>query len=161
MLRTNGVIRNLILEQVKHGWDIPLNAVLVSLVTTTLLSLINIGSEAALAAFISIYVGAQVTSYFLSIFCVLLKRLRHEPLPERRWSLGKYGMFVNIASLVFLSIIFIFCFFPTAIPVDAETMNYGALMYGGVIILATIYYFAYGKRVYVPPVTRVHREIPA
>ena len=155
------MIRNLIFGQVKHGWDIPLNAVLVSLLTATLLSLINLGSEAALAAFISIYVGAQVTSYFLSIFCVLLKRLRHEPLPDRRWSLGKLGIYINIASLLFLAIIFIFCFFPTALPVDAETMNYGSLTYGGVIILATIYYVVHGRKVYIPPVTRVHREVPA
>ena len=64
-----------------------------------LLSLINIGSTAALNAILALDLTALLSSYILSIGCLLLKRLRGEPIPHREWSLGKAGMAINIAAL--------------------------------------------------------------
>jgi amino acid transporter len=125
---------------------------------TILLSLINIGSTVALFAIISLTITSLMSSYIISISCVLLKRIRGEPLPARRWSLGRYGMLINILSLIFLIPIFIFAFFPLATPVTLQTTNWGILMYGGMIIIAIVYYILYGRSTYVPPVTLVKRE---
>ena len=70
---------------------------LVSLIFGVLLSLINIGSTAALNAILAVDLAALLCSYSLSIGCLLLKRFRGEALPPRKWSLGKWGAPINIA----------------------------------------------------------------
>lgn len=145
--------------QVTPGWNIPLNAVMVSLVVTILLSLINIGSTVALSAIISLTITSLISSYLISIGCVLLKRLRGEPLPPRRWSLGRFGMAINIAAMAFLIPIFIFAFFPLQTPVQKETMNWSIVMYSGMIIFATVYYWVKGRHNFIPPVALVKREL--
>jgi len=144
--------------QVTPGWNIPLNAVLVSLVVTILLSLINIGSTEALSAIISLTITSLISSYLISIGCVLLKRLRGQPLPPRRWSLGRFGMAINMAAIAFLIPIFIFAFFPPKTPVNRENMNWSIAMYGGMILFATGYYWVKGRHNFIPPVALVKRE---
>nr|AUW31164.1 putative GABA permease [Cladonia uncialis subsp. uncialis] len=157
--RDGGVPFAAFLQHVTPGWNIPLNAVLVSLIVTVLLSLINIGSTVALDAIISLTIGSLVSSYMITITCILMKRIRKEPLPARRWTLGRYGFAVNVGALLFLMPIFIFSFFPLATPVQASTMNWGVVIYSGIIIFATVYYFLYARHVYVPPVALVKRDL--
>lgn len=88
-----------------------------------------------------------------------MKRIRGEPLPARRWTLGRYGYAVNVCALMFLLPIFVFSFFPLATPVVASTMNWGIVLFSGIIIFATVYYFLYARHVYVPPVALVKREL--
>lgn len=131
---------------------------MVSLVVTVLLSLINIGSEVALNAVISLTITSLLSAYIVSIACVLLKRLRGQPLPHHRWSLGRFGMAVNIGALCFLLPIYLFAFFPLSTPVTRETMNWGVVMYVGVIGSASIYYWVTGRHHFIPPVALVKRE---
>lgn len=131
---------------------------MVSLVVTVLLSLINIGSEVALNAVISLTITSLLSAYIVSIACVLLKRLRGQPLPHHRWSLGRFGMAVNIGALCFLLPIYLFAFFPLSTPVTRETMNWGVVMYVGVIGSASIYYWVRGRHHFIPPVALVKRE---
>lgn len=67
-------------------------------------------------------------------------------------------MAVNVVALAFLVAFFVFCFFPTGIPVLAVTMNWNVVMFGGVFLWATVYYVVKGRRVYVPPVRIVKRD---
>ncbi|KAK2871648.1 hypothetical protein FQN49_002971 [Arthroderma sp. PD_2] len=145
------------LSHVNPGWNIPLNSVIVSLVVTILLSLINVGSTTALNAITSLTVASLMSAYLISIGCVLLKRIRGEPLPSRRWSLGRWGIVFNTVAMIFLLPMFVFCFFPLVKDVEATTMNWSAVIYVAVILFATVYYFAYGKKYYVPP-NALHRK---
>jgi hypothetical protein len=45
--------------------------------------------------------------------------LRGPPLPPRRWSLGRYGLAINIISLCFILPLLFFAFWPVATPVTA------------------------------------------
>ncbi|GAA91734.1 amino acid permease [Aspergillus luchuensis IFO 4308] len=144
---------------VTPGWNIPLNSVLVSLVVTALLSLINIGSNLALNAVISLTITSLMSAYILSIGCVLLKRLRGEKLPPRRWSLGRFGMGINIASLAFLFPIFVFSFFPLTKTVDAHSMNWSVVMYLPMVGFASVYYYFWGRYQFIAPVALVKRDI--
>jgi len=67
-------------------------------------------------------------------------------------------MAINIASLCFLCPLFVFAFFPLATPVVPSTMNWGCLMFGGIILFATVYYWIFGRKQYIPPVALVKRE---
>ena len=123
-----------------------------------LLSLINIGSTAALNAILALTSVSLLTSYIIVISVVLLKRLRREPLPHARWSLGKYGAAVNILALCYLFAIYVFAFFPPVAHPDAVSMNYAIVIFGGIITFAVVYYFIYGRKQYVPPVALVKRD---
>jgi amino acid transporter len=144
--------------RIQPNWNIPLNAVLISLSVTTLLSLINIGSTAALNAILALTSVSLLTSYIIVIGVVLLKRLRHEPLPHARWSLGKYGGVVNVLALCYLFAIYVFAFFPAVVSPSPVEMNYAIVIFGGIILFAVVYYFIYGRKQYIPPVALVKRE---
>lgn len=77
-----------------------------------LLSLINLGSAVALNIITSLGTGALLCSYVISVGCILLKRLRGEPLLPRRWSLGRWGLPINIISVLFMILCFVMNFFP-------------------------------------------------
>ena len=65
--------------QVSPGQNIPLRAVIVSFIVTTLLSLINIGSYVALNAINSFGAVAVIASYLIVISCMIWRRLYGEP----------------------------------------------------------------------------------
>jgi choline transport protein len=144
-------------SQVSPGWNIPLRAVCVSLVVSSLLACINLGSSTALNAINSLGGVSILTSYFITISCLVWRRLRGPPLPPRRWSLGRFGLAINVAALMFLTPIWFFAFWPLATPVTAETMNWSSTMFGGTIIVALIYYFVRARHVYSGPVIHVKR----
>lgn len=126
---------------------------------TVLLSLINLGSTAVLTALFTLSSGSLLTSYTLCIGCLLSKRLRGEPLPPRPWTLGRYGMAINIGALCFLLMFFAWSFFPAATPVELSTMNWGSLIYISVVVFSTVYYLMVGRRVYTSPLDKVHRHL--
>ncbi|KAE8167101.1 amino acid/polyamine transporter I [Aspergillus tamarii] len=155
--RDGGLPFSSFFSYVTPGWHIPLNSVMVSLAVTILLSLINIGSSVALQAIVSLTITSLMSAYILSIGCVVLKRIRGEPLPPRRWSLGSFGMAINVASLLFLFPIFVFSFFPLTASVDSKTMNWSVAMYVGVLGSASVYYLVRGKHQFIAPVALVKR----
>lgn len=51
----------------------------------------------------------------------------------------------------------IFVCFPTKANPVAESMNYAIVMFSGVIIIAVVYYFVHGRKVYQGPVVFVRQ----
>jgi amino acid transporter len=143
---------------VRPGWDIPLNAVCVSFVITCLLSLVNLGSAVAFNAIVSLTVGAILSSYIISISCVTLRKIRGDPLPHARWSLGRAGLACNIIAVLFLLLVYVFAFFPLTTPVELVTMNWSSLIYGAVVIFSICYYFVFGRHAYEGPVVLVNKD---
>lgn len=133
----------------------PLNALCVSLVIVSLLSLINIGSSVAFNAIMSLGTAALLSSYLISITCVRIRRWRNQPLPPARWSMGKFTPICDTISILVLLIIWLFSFFPLTKEVDAKTMNWGVAIFGGVVIVSLGYYMLHARKVYKGPVTRV------
>ncbi|KAF7513739.1 hypothetical protein GJ744_007790 [Endocarpon pusillum] len=157
--RDGGVPFSATISEVSQRWLIPINAVLVTMAAACVLSLINIGSTTAINAFFTLGVGGGLTSYMISIGCLIWKRLCGESLPQRPWSLGRYGLAINLASLCFLALFFVWGFVPPVTPVEPKAMNWGCLIYGFVVIFATIYYILCGKKVYNSPVEKVRRYL--
>ncbi|KAE8348933.1 amino acid/polyamine transporter I [Aspergillus coremiiformis] len=155
--RDGGLPFSSFFSYVTVGWHIPLNSVMVSLAVTILLSLINIASEEALQAIVSLTITSLISVYILSIGCILLKRIQGEPLPSRRWSLGSFGIAINIASLLFLFPVFVFSFFPLTTSVSPKSMNWSVVMYIGVIGFASVYYWVRGRHQFIAPVAFVKR----
>jgi choline transport protein len=87
---------------------------------------------------------------------MILRRFRG-PLPPHRWSLGKYGLFINIGAVAFLLIVWVFVFFPLTPAVTPETMNWSILMFGSTMLFAVVYYLLVGKKTYKSPVDLIER----
>jgi len=132
---------------------------MISLIVCVLLSLINIGSTAALNAILALDLASLLCSYTISIGCIVSKRFRGEALPAREWSLGRWGLAINIGALVWLVPVFVFTLFPSVTPVAAASMNYGVLLFGFVVLFSTGYYIAVGRRVYISPKERLRRDL--
>ena len=156
--RDGGLPGHTWLCKISPGWNIPLPAVAVSLTVSALLSLINIGSSVALNAITSLGAIAVLISYYLTISCFIYRRLNGGELPYHRWSLGKWGLPINIGALVFLTPLIFFLTWPLTTPVTAETMNWSSVMLIGVLMIAAFYYVVKGRKEYVGPVEFVHRD---
>ncbi len=76
-------------------------------------------------------------------------------MPPKRWSLGKLGVPINIVAILYLIIALIMSFFPLVTPVTAQTMNWGIVMYVGVILIALVDYAIRGRHFYEGPVVLV------
>ena len=111
-----------------------------------LLGLINIGSSVAFNAIVSLVVSAYFGSYMIPIAIVIYKRITHQPLQMGPWNLGKWGLAVNLFSMVWLSITWFFAFFPIAVPVVPSTMNWSSTLWGCLMIFGITWYFAYQRK---------------
>ncbi|EME80806.1 uncharacterized protein MYCFIDRAFT_35772 [Pseudocercospora fijiensis CIRAD86] len=143
---------------VEIGIPIPLNAILFSFSILVILALINIGTSTAFNSIISLATSATSFSYAVSVGCILSKRLRREPLPPARWSLGRLGLPMNVVALLFVVFTAIVSFFPVLAMVKPSTMNWSCVMFAGVFTIAAFDYILRGKRSYLGPVVRVNRS---
>jgi choline transport protein len=139
------------------GTPVPINSILFSLSITIIIALINIGSSAALNTIVALLTGATSFSYALSIACILTKRLRKEPLPPARFTLGRYGTAINAFATIYVIVSAVALFFPVTVPTDAENMNWSSVMFGGVLIIACVDYVARGRKHYTEPRKRLNK----
>ncbi|KAF2102431.1 amino acid transporter-like protein [Rhizodiscina lignyota] len=146
------------LSHVSPHMNIPIRAVTVSLIISTLLSLINIGSSVALNAINSLGVLSILASYYITIGCLVWRRLFGAPLPQRRWSLGKYGLGINIVALLFITPLLFFDTWPLYRDVTAENLNWSPVMFVGVLLIAAFYYVVKARHQYTGPVVLVKRN---
>ncbi|TLD39557.1 gb [Venturia nashicola] len=140
---------------VPEKWQIPLASIVTTVIISILLSLINIGSSIAFNQICSLGLSALLTSYLVSIACIALKRWRKEPLLKRSFDLGRWGLAINIISMLFLALIFVICFFPPSPNPAVADMNWAILIYSSVVIFALMWFAIKARKVYVGPITYV------
>jgi choline transport protein len=130
----------------------PLNALFLICGISFLLSLIYIGSSTAFNALISLPVLGLNISYIIPILFFLLKKVFGPLIKEYGpFTLGRWGIPINIFALVYLIFITIWIPFPTTLPVTAQNMNYAGPVFLIVIIGALAdWIFSAHKRFEVP-----------
>ena len=144
---------------VPEGWDIPLNGVIFTVVVSCLLSLINIGSQIAFNQLTSLGLCAIISSYIVSITCMAIRRIRKQRILPSKFSLGRYGLAINLLSVGFLFLAFTMIFFPPGPNPTPEGMNWAILVYGGVLIFSLTYYVFRGRFRYAGPVEYVRKMV--
>ncbi|GAB7356353.1 hypothetical protein MBLNU459_g7142t1 [Dothideomycetes sp. NU459] len=162
--RDNGLPFSKWISRVDPKLMIPANAVILSTVCTLLLSLINIGSSSAFNAIISLQNVAQMGTYAISLSCVFYRRLTAPHLlPRARWSLGRWGIWINGVAIVYTWQIFFWCFWPNATPVTLKTFNWAPVVFMVTLVASLITYHIKGHKVYVGPAASVEgrRDITA
>ncbi|KAE8164610.1 amino acid/polyamine transporter I [Aspergillus tamarii] len=141
------------LSKVDETRQIPTIAVTLTSILLGLLGLINIGSTSAFNAIVSLAVFGLEISYLIPICLLLYQRVMSpESISPGPWSMGRYGIGVNVLSIGFLVFTCIFLLFPPYEPVTAANMNYASLVFGAVCILSGVYWLCKGRRMYEGPV---------
>ena len=157
-------------SQINPRTSIPVATIVATTMTSTLLSLIILGSSTAFNNIVSIAVAGLSGSYALAISLLLWRRvtggIRHSRLSASQltntpgfelswgpWYMpGVLGPAVNLFAIIYVLIILFFSFWPPEVPVDATNMNYALLVTGAVLIFSVIWYYAWGRRDYKGPV---------
>lgn len=153
---------------------VPANAVTFTCIFTVLLSLINLGSDVAFYAskfihilntstcqsntptVISLNVVSLMITYMASIGAVLYRRVFHpELLPPCRWSLGRWGVPINLGGFLYSCHAFFWCFWPNTTPVEITGFNWSSVMFVGVAIICLVDYVFRGRHIYKGPVVLV------
>lgn len=145
---------------------IPVNAIALSCVISCLLALINIGSDVAFNAIISLFLVALMFTYLVCIGCVLYRRVisGEHALPAARWRMGRRtGIAINTGALLYCAFAFFWCFWPNtpltpgvlAGSTFAENFNWSSVIFIGVFLLALLLYIVQGRKQYRPPVLSV------
>jgi choline transport protein len=142
---------------VRPGWDVPFNAIITTFVTTSLLSLIGIGSPVALNSILSLATVANLTGYMGSIGCIIWRRWTSQPLLPSKFELGKWGLPINIIAMLFLMFFFVASFFPPTPNPTPETMNWSIMIYMATVIGSMIYFYLYGRHKYAGPVEYIRK----
>lgn len=133
-------------------YDMPFNAVYLSTIISIILSLISLGSSLAFSIIVSLSLLALMSTYSLSIGCVLLRRIQGPELPHARWSLGRWGLPINLLAVVYSTFIVVMSCFPSEAapaPVDA---NWAPVIWVAVILLSLVAYVCHGRKHFTPPV---------
>ncbi|CAG8981069.1 hypothetical protein HYALB_00013253 [Hymenoscyphus albidus] len=158
--RENGLPFSSFLVKVQPKTRLPLNANYASIGINMLLALISVGSTAAFQAFFSVAVAAYYSSFFIAA-CVMLHKRLTTPESELPWGpfrLGKMGFPITIGALIYTFLAVFFSFWPAVTPVNAVSMNYAALIFGGFLIICLAFWFIHGRKVYVGPIWELQGE---
>ncbi|KAI0891242.1 amino acid transporter [Annulohypoxylon nitens] len=130
--------------------DVPLNAMMLSMVVQILLGVIYFGSSAAFNAFSGVGVIALTASYAMPIVVSMLNG--RQTVSTAHFKLGKFGWFCNIVSAGWSLLAIPLFSMPSTVPVvDPTTMNYASVVFVGFTAISAGWYVAWGRKNYVGP----------
>lgn len=66
--------------------------------------------------------------------------------------LGRWGIPINMASIIFLTIAIFFSFFPQGLPVTPVNMNWSIVVFSGEFFLGLGWYLIRGRKIYNGPI---------
>ncbi|KAK4904848.1 hypothetical protein LTR49_025778 [Elasticomyces elasticus] len=159
--RDKGMLPPLHVQAVTDGAlaGLPRNAVVFTLVFSSLLSLIIVGSSVAFNVFLSFGNAGIMTSYVVILGCIIYRRFDGNMFPPTKFSLGKAGLFVNTLAFSYLLVALTFTFFPSVPNPRPAEMNWASLMYGFVLLFALVWYRVRAKTEYDGPVEYVRKDV--
>lgn len=132
-------------SKVDPRFDIPLLALTLSAVVDCLLGLIYFGSSAAFSSFTGVATICLATSYGLPILVSVIQGRKH--LQHANFSLGRFGMIINITTLLWIVLsIFLFCMPTNLTGLDSSTMNYASAVFAGFATISLAWYFVWGRK---------------
>ncbi|OBS28349.1 hypothetical protein FPOA_02288 [Fusarium poae] len=141
------------LSKVNKKYEVPIYAVVVTVVLQMLLGFIYLGNTTAFNAILSMAIIGMYSSYAFPIICMLFSR-------KRLLSVNAFGPFrlgrvagplLNVISLIWVAIVVVFSTFPSVMPVTAQNMNYSIVVMAGWTSLGGLYYLVWGKKKYQVP----------
>jgi amino acid transporter len=122
--------------------NVPINAVYLTVAVPSALCLLNLGNGPYIVfgALTSLSSISLYTSYAIAIASMLYARCAGS-LSPCTWTLGRYGVYINIFALVFTLYVMVFLPFPSTLPVTASNMNYCGPLMMFVLVMVIVYWF--------------------
>lgn len=129
--------------------NMPLWGLILSTTVDCLLGLIYFGSTAAFNAFTGVATICLSTSYGIPILVNVIRG--RKAVEHSTFSLGKFGFFINIATLCWISLAVVLFCMPVAIPVTATSMNYASVVFAAFSSVAVTWYFVSARKSFKGP----------
>lgn len=153
--------------KVNASLKVPLNALVLVTTICLVIGTMMFGSATALAAVLGSCMVCANMSYVAPIL-LLLVRLKFAVNPLVRFSitsqppiqyapsrsvphfcLGRFGLFFNLVSVVWVCFIMIWLNFPVYYPVTSDNMNYACVVLGITCFVGLVIWFTWARRYYV------------
>ena len=138
--------------------QVPVPALFLVGFTCCLLSLINLGSAAALNSLISLPTIALYVSYLVPITLLTTRQLSGRHPKYGPFRLGRWSVPVKLCAMVYLVYVIIFVSFPASKPITSVTMNYAPVILVGFFLVAMLDWFARGRRSFKVPTAALEHE---
>ncbi|KAM5376262.1 hypothetical protein ACJZ2D_005633 [Fusarium nematophilum] len=141
-------------SKVNHKLDVPLNAMMLTMVIEILLGLLYFGSAAAFNAFSGVGVICLTASYATPIAISLATGRKQ--VKTGQFYLGTLGTVCNVIAIAWsLLAMPLFCM-PSAIPVTVDLVNYAPVVFVFACLVSGLWYWVWGHKNYAGPPT--HEE---
>lgn len=141
-----------LLGKVSPTLRMPFYATITCGCVVTILGCIYVGSTTAFNAFVGSFVLFSTASYTAAILPNLLTRRKniiYGPFHLK----GALGFILNFIACAYMMVWFVIYCFPYSLPTTAASMNYACLMFGGLTILITVWWFVGARTGYEGPKT--------
>jgi len=133
--------------------ELPIMGLVLSTAVDMLLGLIYFGSTAAFNSFTGVATMSLSISYGLPILISVLRG--RKLVKDSSFSLGKFGMAINIMTLCWISLATFIFSMPVSLPVTATSMNYASVVFAGFALISVVWYFVRGRKDFTgPPVVQ-------
>lgn len=158
-------------SRVEKRTMVPLLSVALVALVAVILSFIGFGSTLAFNIVVSLTVANLYSSYLIGNSLLLWRRIMGHVEPYNPdetdivntigasrltwgpWKIpGVLGIINNVIGCIYLLVVLVFSFFPSAVSPDVTTMNWSVLLAGAIAIISLAYYFAFGRRSYKGPI---------
>jgi hypothetical protein len=67
------------------------------------------------------------------------------------FSLGRFGMAINILTLCWIALAIVLFSMPVTLPVDPSSMNYASCVFAGFAVISVVWYFIRGRKAFTGP----------
>ena len=150
--RDHGLPFSSVFAKVDKKRQVPVYAILLTCGVQMALDSIYFGTLTGFNTVISIATEGFYLSYAMPLLARVVSWLMGDAkvLPGP-YNLGRYGIWMNIAGLVFLVFTSITFNFPTLSPVDSENMNYTSAAIGIIALISIITWVTTGRKAFTGP----------
>jgi len=135
------------LAVVNRYWQVPVRALWAQGLLIALIGILYLFANTVLQAILSVSTIALTISYALPIL-VLVMVGRDKLPPGGPFTLGRWGLPINVVSLIYCFITTVFFFFPSAPNPGPADMNWAIAVFGVMLIIAIAFWFVQGNRSY-------------
>ena len=135
---------------------VPTNSILLCLSVQLAMQSIYFGSYTGFATVIAIASQGFYVSYAIPLFARLLARFTgHARVLPGPYSLGRYGVWLNLVGFLFLAFASITFNFPGISPVEKDNMNYTSAAVGIIGLVSLITWIFDGRKNFTGPATGI------
>ncbi|KAF8325369.1 APC amino acid permease [Amanita rubescens] len=126
------------LYHVNHRVYSPVRCVWFAAVVALLLGLLAFAGPDAIGAIFLLSVISQYVAYIIPISA---RHLGGEKISPGPFHLGTFSLPVSVIAVLWMMLIFVVFLFPTIPNPGVQSMNYGVVVFGGILILAIVYFY--------------------